>query len=116
MDMSKVFKVAHSRTRIKRLEAVCLGKEFSYKVTFAIELKKAIAKQTMKLVTLKGSERFTTYLYSPKKKVNKCCAMVGDYKLGNTLLDESQSIKSLFLSVVAIIIIYAITVQAIINL
>ena len=108
MNKSQIFNLAHHKTRIEQLKAIALGREFSYKITFSFYLKELSNAQPQK-VTVCG--------YKPaqkpvKKKVNKSCAMVGDYKKP-TIANESLEMPFFILSVFAILIIFALTLQAI---
>lgn len=108
MTKSEIFSLAHHKTRIEQLKAIALGRKFSYHVTFSFYLKE---------LTNAEPQKVTIYGYKPvdkavKKKVNKSCAMVGDYKKPS-IANDSLELPFFILSVFAILIIFALTLQAI---
>lgn len=108
MDKSIIFQLAHHKTRIEQLKAIALRREFNYKLTFSFYLKELTNAQPQKV---------TIYGYKPvdkavKPKVNKSCAMVGDYKKPS-IANNSLEMPFFILSVFAILIIFALTLQAI---
>lgn len=120
MDKSQIFNLAHHKTRIEQLKAIALGREFSYKITFSFYLKELTNAQPQKVTIYDGS-----------KKVNKACAMVGDYKKPsyvrngykvtkqiNPSLSVTYNLDTLFsllISAICVICIYALALQAITN-
>ena len=101
MTNSELFTLAHHETRKALLKAKLLGKDFNYQVTFSFYLKELINAQPQKV---------TVYGYKPK--INKACAMVGDYKKPS-IANDSLEMPFFILSVFAILIIFALTLQAI---
>ena len=122
MTKSAIFSLAHHKTRIE-------GRKFSYQVTFSFYLKELINSQPKKVTTF--SNGVTAVSYEKKSKVNKACAMVGDYKkpsytrIGYKVtkqINPSLSVTynldtllSLLISAICVITIYALALQAIIN-
>ena len=78
MNKSQLFTLAHHETRKAFLKAKLLGKDFNYQVTFSFYLKELVNNQPQKVTTY--SNGIMTVSYEKKLKVNKACAMVGDYK------------------------------------
>ena len=78
MTKSELFTLAHHQTRIEQLKAIALGRKFSYQVTFSFYLKELTNAQPQKVTTYKNGIMLVSYAKKPK--VNKSCAMVGDYK------------------------------------
>lgn len=102
MNKSEIFSLAHHNTRLKVLKnALLRRKKIKYNIIFKYELKKVINSQPQKVTIYNGS-----------KKVNKACAMVGDYKRP-TIANDSLETPFFILSVFAILIIFALTLQAI---
>ena len=110
MTKSEIFSLAHHKTRIEQLKAIALRREFSYHVTFSFYLKELTNAQPQKVTTY--SNGVMTVSYAKKPKVNKSCAMVGDYKKPS-IANDSLELPFFVLSVVAILIIFALTLQAI---
>lgn len=125
MTKSEIFSLAHHKTRIEQLKAIALGRKFSYQVTFSFYLKELTNAQPQKI---------TIYGYKPadktvKPKVNKSCAMIGDYKKPTYIRDgykvtkqinpslsvtyNLDTIISLLISAICVICIYALALQAI---
>lgn len=119
MDKSELFTLAHHNTRLKVLKNALLGrKKIKYNVIFKHELRKVINSQPQKVTVYNGS-----------KKVNKSVAMVGDYKKPayvrngykvtkqiNPSLSVTYNIDTLLhfvISAIAVIIIFALSLQAI---
>ena len=107
MDNKLAFNTAHSRTRA----IVAENPTLKYRVVFAFQLKKAIAEQPKKVTTLHANGLATVaYIAKPKLTVNKKVAMVGDYKK-HTIKNDSLKLPFFMLS--SILIIFALTLQAI---
>ena len=108
MNMSKAFQLAHRRTRTQKINAILLRREFKYKVTFAIELRKAIAEQPKKLTTLTQHGRIVTFIKPAKKRINKACAMVGDYNPNkpahNDILDNMVYVGAMTYIIMSMVI------------
>lgn len=127
MDKSAIFQLAHHKTRIEQLKAIALRREFSYHVTFSFYLKELTNAQPQKVTTYKNGVMVISYENKPK--VNKSCAMVGDYKKPTYVrngykvtkqINPSLSVTynldtifSLLISAICIICIYALALQAI---
>ena len=101
MTKSELFTLAHHKTRIEKLKAIALGREFSYQVTFSFYLKELTNAQPQKVTS-----------YVNGVKINEACAMVGDYKKPS-IANDSLEMQFFMLSSLAIIIIFALTLQAI---
>ena len=110
MTKSQLFTLAHHETRKAFLKAKLLGQNFDYQVTFSFYLKELTNAQPQKVTTY--SNGVMTVSYAKKPKVNKSCAMVGDYKKPS-IANDSLELPFFILSVVAILIIFALTLQAI---
>lgn len=118
MTNSELFTLAHHKTRIEQLKAIALGRKFSYQVSFSFYLKELTNSQPQKVTVYDGS-----------KKINKACAMVGDYakpsyvrngfkvtKQINPSLSVTYNLDTLLhfvISAIAVIIIFALSLQAI---
>ena len=112
MNKSQLFTLAHHETRKALLKAKLLGKEFNYQVMFSFYLKELINNQPQKVTTF--SNVIMLVSYAKKPKINKACAMVGDYKKPS-IANDSLELPFFILSSIAIIIIFALTLQAINN-
>ena len=110
MTKSQLFTLAHHETRKALLKAKLLGKDFNYHVTFSFYLKELTNAQPQKVTTFKNGIMLVSYAKKPK--VNKACAMVGDYKKPS-IANDSLELPFFILSVFAILIIYALALQAI---
>lgn len=120
MNNSELFTLAHHETRKALIKAKLLGKDFNYQVTFSFYLKELINKQPQKVTIYDGS-----------KKVNKACAMIGDYakpsyvrngykvsKQINPSLSVTYNLDTLFsliVSAICVITIYYLALQAIVS-
>lgn len=113
MTKSEIFTLAHHKTRIEKLKAIALGRKFSYQVTFSFYLKELTNAQPQKVTSYSNGVK--TVSYEKKKKVNKACAMVGDY-VKPTAENDNLELPYFVLSSLAIVIIFALSLQAIINL
>ena len=102
MDKSQLFTLAHHETRKAFLKAKLLGNDFNYQITFSFYLKELVNNQPQN----------ETVSYQKKPKVNKACAMVGDFKKP-TIANDSLEMPFFILSMFAILIIFALTLQAI---
>ena len=111
MSNKITFTTAHSRTRVIMEKNPAL----KYRVVFAFQLKKAMAEQHKKVITLHANGLATVELVNkkadakPSKKVNKKVALVGDYK--KPTVKNADLELPLFMS--SILIIFALTLQAI---
>ena len=103
MSNKITFTTAHSRTRVIMEKNPAL----KYRVVFAFQLKKAMAEQHKKVITLHANGLATVELVN--KKVNKKVAMIGDYK--KPTVKNADLELPLFMS--SILIIFALTLQAI---
>ncbi len=110
MTKSELFTLAHHKTRIEKLKAIALGRKFSYQVTFSFYLKELTNNQPQKVTTYSNGIMLVSYAKKPK--VNKSCAMVGDYKKPS-IANDSLELPFFILSSIAILIIFALTLQAI---
>lgn len=110
MNKSQLFTLAHHETRKALLKAKLLGKDFNYQVTFSFYLKELISNQPQKVTTYKNG--IMAVSYAKKPKVNKSCAMIGDYKKPS-IANDSLELPFFILSSIAILIIFALTLQAI---
>lgn len=110
MNKSQLFTLAHHETRKALLKAKLLGKDFNYQVTFSFYLKELINNQPQKVTTYSNGVMLVSYAKKPK--INKACAMVGDYKKPS-IANDSLELRFFILSVFAILIIFALTLQAI---
>lgn len=110
MTNSELFTLAHHETRKALIKAKLLGKDFNYQVAFSFYLKELINKQPVKVTTY--SNGIMAVSYEKKPKINKACAMVGDYKKPSIETDNLE-MPYFILSVFAILIIFALTLQAI---
>ena len=98
MDNKLAFNTAHNRTR----PIVAENPNLKYRVVFAFQLKKAIAEQSKKVTV--------AYIAKPKLTVSKKVAMVGDYKKPTV---KNDNFKLPFFMISSILIIFALTLQAI---
>ena len=121
MNKSQLFTLAHHETRKAFLKAKLLGKDFNYQVTFSFYLKELVNNQPQKV----------TVSYQKKPKINKACAMVGDYKKPtyvrsgykvskqiNPSLSVTYNLDTLFsliVSAICVITIYYLALQAIVS-
>lgn len=116
MNKSQLFKKAHELASKQQVKAFFLRQDFNYSVTFSFYLKELTNAQPVKVTTLKLSKggNITTVSYEdkPASKINVACAMVGDYKKPKTE-NDSLELHFFILSSVAILIIFALTLQAI---
>ena len=125
MDKSQLFTLAHHETRKAFLKAKLLGNDFNYQITFSFYLKELVNNQPQKVTTYSNRVMAVSYAKKPKvnksvamvgdykkPKVNKACAMVGDFKKP-TIANDSLEMPFFILSVFAILIIFALTLQAI---
>ena len=116
MDKKITFNTAHSRTRVIMEK----NPNLKYRVVFAFQLKKAIAEKHEKVTTLHANGLVTVELVNKKadakpskkayKKVNKKVAMVGDY-IKPTVKNDNLELPFFMMS--SILIIFALTLQAI---
>ena len=130
MTKSELFTLAHHNTRLKVLKnALLRRKKIKYNVIFKYELKKVINSQPQKVTTYSNGVMLVSYAKKPK--VNKACAMVGDYakpsyvrdgykvtKQINPSLSVTYNLDTLFsllISAICVICIYALALQAITN-
>lgn len=127
MNKSELFTLAHHETRKAFLKAKLLGKDFNYQVTFSFYLKELINKQPQKVTTFKNGIMLVSYENKPK--INKACAMIGDYKKPTYTRDgykvtkqinpslsvtyNLDTIFSLLISAICVVCIYALALQAI---
>lgn len=127
MNKSELFTLAHHETRKAFLKAKLLGKDFNYQVTFSFYLKELTNAQPQKVTTFKNGMMLVSY--EKKPKINKACAMIGDYKKPTYVrngykvtkqINPSLSVTynldtifSLLISAICIICIYALALQAI---
>ena len=127
MDNSTLFTLAHHETRKAFLKAKLLGNDFNYQIAFSFYLKELINNQPQKVTTY--SNGVMAVSYEKKKKINKACAMVGDYKKPtyirngfkiskqiNPSLSVTYNLDTLFsliVSAICVITIYALALQAI---
>ena len=127
MNKSELFTLAHHETRKAFLKAKLLGQNFNYQVTFSFYLKELTNAQPQKVTTYKNGVMLVSYAKKPK--INKACAMVGDYKKPTYIRDgykvtkqinpslsvtyNLDTIISLLISAICVICIYALALQAI---
>lgn len=127
MTKSQLFTLAHHETRKAFLKAKLLGQNFNYQVTFSFYLKELTNAQPQKVTTYKNGIMLVSYAKKPK--INKACAMVGDYKKPTYIRDgykvtkqinpslsvtyNLDTIISLLISAICVICIYALALQAI---
>ena len=121
MNKSELFTLAHHNTRLIVLKnALLRRKKIKYNIIFKYELKKVINSQPQKVTIYDGS-----------KKINKACAMVGDYKKPtyvrngykvtkqiNPSLSVTYNLDTLFsliVSAICVITIYYLALQAIVS-
>ena len=127
MNKSQLFTLAHRETRKALLKSKLLGQNFNYQVTFNFYLKELANNQPQKVTAYKNGIMLVSYTKKPK--INKACAMVGDYKKPTYTKDGYKVTKqinpslsvtynldtlfSLLISAFCIICIYALALQAI---
>ena len=127
MTNSELFTLAHHETRKALIKAKMLGRKFDYQVTFSFYLKELINKQPQKVTTYKNGVMLVSY--EKKPKINKACAMIGDYKKPTytrngykvskqinpslTVTYNLDTLFSLLISAICVICIYALALQAI---
>lgn len=88
MNKSTIFKSAHNKARLHAVNCAITGRKFNYQVVFSFYLKEIIADQPMKMTTFNRDKTITvTYHHKPKLKINKACAMVGDYTKPTITID-----------------------------
>lgn len=126
MDNKLLFMTAHHKTRLQQLKAIALKRDFNYQVTFTYYLKE-LKNEQLKLTVYDGLKVTTTYHKKPK--VNEACAMVGDYAKPEYKLDglkihhfknecltvtyNLDTLLHFIISAIAVIIIFALSLQAI---
>lgn len=125
MNNSQIFKLAHAKTKKQKTLALLMNAPFNYQVTFSFYLKQIINNQPQK-ITILGSKLANERVH---KKVNKNVALVGDYKKPtyvrngykvtkqiNPSLSITYNLDTLLqfiMSAIAIVCIYALSLQAI---
>lgn len=125
MTKSELFTLAHAKTKKQKTLALLMNAPFNYQVTFSFYLKQIINNQPQK-ITILGSKLANERVH---KKVNKNVALVGDYKKPtykrdgykvtrqiNPSLSVTYNLDTLLqfiLSAIAIVCIYALSLQAI---
>ena len=125
MTKSELFTLAHAKTKKQKTLALLMSAPFNYQVTFSFYLKELTNAQPQK-ITILGSKLANERVH---KKVNKNVALVGDYKKPTYTRDGYKVTKQInpslsvtynldtllqfILSAIAIVCIYALSLQAI---
>lgn len=125
MTKSELFTLAHAKTKKQKTLALLMNAPFNYQVTFSFYLKQIINNQPQK-ITILGSKLANERVH---KKVNKNVALVGDYKKPtyvrngykvtkqiNSSLSVTFNLDTMLqfiMSAIAIVCIYALSLQAI---